>query len=37
VRAIGGKTAEEKPFKLALKGGQPKLSTVPKSDPSLGV
>lgn len=37
VKNTGAKVAEEKPFKLSIKGGQPKLKEGgPKSDPSLG-
>jgi hypothetical protein len=32
----GAKVAEEKPFKLSLKGAQQKFSNAPKTDPKLG-
>jgi len=32
----GLKLAEDKPFKLSIKGGQPKINVTVKTDPSLG-
>lgn len=36
VKNTGAKVAEDKPFKLSLKGALPKLKDAPKSDPKLG-